>query len=146
MSKRFRTRYDRLVVDTPTIGESMTDVSFSDECDINKLLNSFLHGGVIPPVYDRGPGRFADVTQYPDFASMMDKVVEARELFEDLPSSVRDRFGNNPKSFFTFASDPSNMEDLVKLGLAIPRKEEDIPVVRVVNADASLTKVPGANT
>ena len=61
-------------------------------------------------------------------------------MFLDLPAKVRDRFKNDPGQFLEFATDPSNVDELVKMGLATkvhkpgelietpPPKREEAPV------------------
>ncbi len=126
-------RFHRTVVKHGNFGESMTDQQYKAESDINEILRRYNCGLGLPP--SRGAGRFADVSECGDYASMLDKVLQANKQFEALPSDVRSRFGNSPAMFYEFVSNPSNLEELCKLGLAVRREEpkEIIQKVEIVN-------------
>ena len=89
--------------------------SFKDECDINIIMKKFQRTGALDWV-SKYEGQYADVTGM-DFQKAMDTVLRAQEMFDDLPSSVRNRFANDPVSFLEFLNDDSNREEAVKLGL-----------------------------
>jgi phage internal scaffolding protein len=38
-------------------------------------------------------------------------------MFNDLPSSIRSRFGNDPAAFLDFVNDEGNADEMIKLGL-----------------------------
>lgn len=92
--------------------------SFKDECDINNIMRKFQRTGMLDWIntYD---GEFADVTGI-TFEASMNTILKAQEMFDDLPSTVRDRFANNPALFFDFVHDPKNLDELRNLGLAKP--------------------------
>lgn len=135
----FVDKYSHKAGYTTPKGESMTDQQYKDETDIVNVLSKYNMTGALPPDV-RGEGSYADVSEFGDFTEQLNRVVEAREKFDALPSSVRDRFGNSPQAFYEFVSDPSNAAECVKLGLAVERKEEvPIPVkVEVVNSNSSV--------
>lgn len=94
--------------------------SFKDECDINVILSRYQATGVIDPALLR-QGRYLDVTGA-DFRAAMSLVADGKSAFHSLPSSVRERFDNDPARFLEFAEDPANGAELVKMGLATVRK------------------------
>lgn len=97
---------------------SLTVQSSKDECDINNILKRYKDTGVITHVKDF-QGVFADVSELPaDYQSSLNLVSRAKEAFEALPAHVRDRFRNDPGAFYRFAIDPSNLKEMVDLGLA----------------------------
>jgi len=103
-------------------GESRTKQSFKDECDINVIVRRFGVTGVAPgttkvPMY----GDFSDVG---DFSTCVDRMMQAQANFDTLPSDVRRRFRNDPQEFLEFCSNPGNLDEMRKLGLAIPKKED----------------------
>jgi len=97
---------------------TLTQQAFKDDVDINVLLERFRVTGVLPQGV-RLP-EYGDFTGVSDFASAMSAVVSAQDSFMQLPASIRSRFGNSPQAFLEFCSDPSNKDELVKLGLSNP--------------------------
>jgi len=92
-----------------------TKQSFKDECDINTIMSRYQSTGEMPVINERAP-QYLDATGM-DFQDMQNKVVEAQNLFNDLPSSLRNRFHNDPAEFLEFCGDPANRDEMSKLGL-----------------------------
>lgn len=128
---RFQSAYDRTYVD-PGINAGPTDEfpgavqSFAEECDINNIMRDIQTTGATHWLTTR-PGTYEDVTGL-DFQTAMDQTVRATEAFNDLPSSIRDRFQNNPAAFLDFVHDPANGEELVRMGLREPPAPAPSPV------------------
>lgn len=101
-----------------------TDQSFREECDINTIMARYQSTGELP-VLNSQEGQWLDVTGM-DFQTHMDFIIEAQGMFDQLPSSVRDRFGNDPAAFLDFASDEQNRVELAKMGLLTPEATEAI--------------------
>lgn len=104
--------------------ESMTQQSDKDDADINILVKKF-KGGQIPqrsvaPMY-------GDFTSGDDYRAIVEKVNAADAAFRDLPADVRGRFMNDPARFMDFVHDEKNLDELRKLGLAVPAKEPAPP-------------------
>lgn len=140
MKQKFKTIYnykqnDGVNFNTP----SMTQQQFKDECDINKVMDRYLRTGVLSdPLNMRGPGTYADFTEMGDYMENMNKVVEAREMFESLPAKVRERFANNPANMIEFVMDSSNKDEAIKLGLL---KEEIVENVTSTEVTSDSTEV-----
>ena len=97
---------------------SMTQAQFQDECDINKIMDRYMRTGCLSdPLSQMKPGTYGDFSDLGDYMENMNKVIEAREMFDALPAKVRERFGNNPGAMIDFVMDPNNQEEAVKLGL-----------------------------
>lgn len=96
---------------------------FKDQCDINNIMARFQRSGALDWA-NKHEGTFADVTGY-GFQSAMDTIQRAQQLFDDLPSSVRDRFHNDPSSFLDFIHNPNNHEEATRLGLT----REAMPII-----------------
>jgi len=64
-----------------------------------------------------------------DFTQSMNIVAKAQSMFNDLPSSIRLKFKNDPASFLDFVQDESNADELVEMGLAnaIPSDPDKTP-------------------
>lgn len=131
--------YDRNIVsretampDNQVLFPSRTIQSSKDECDINVIVRRFGVTGQLPGNFR--PPSYGDYSGVGDFKTAMNAVREGEESFMRLPSGVRKRFGNSPQAFLEFATNPDNLEDLRKMGLAIPK-----PVVKI---DTSAEIVP----
>ena len=97
---------------------SMTQAQFQDECDINRIMDRYMRTGCLSdPMSQRKPGTYGDFSQLGDYMENMNKVVEAREMFESLPSRIRERFGNNPGAMIDFVMNPDNQKEAIELGL-----------------------------
>lgn len=115
---------------------SRTDQSQAPDCDINKIVSSFLKTGVLPGI--NGPQVFADVSDPLDYHQAMDIVLNAENQFMSLDAHTRKRFANDPALFLEFASDPQNGAEMIKLGLALPKPLPADPVPAVANPEPKL--------
>lgn len=105
--------------------EGRTLQEFKEECDINNIIDRYANTGLWssslrPPVETP---MFGDFTAVPDFQKAMDIIAKSKEHFDSLPSSVRERFGNDPAKLLAYVSDENNYSEAVKLGIANPRPE-----------------------
>lgn len=91
-----------------------TKQEFKDECDINKLLERYQQQGV-PPRVNSGQPQWGDFTA-PDLQTALNTVIEAEALFDELPSSLRNRFDNDPVKLLDWVHDPKNAQEAVSLG------------------------------
>lgn len=62
------------------------------------------------------------------FQEMLDFCRGAENLFMQIPSKLRSRFGNDPAQFLEFCSDESNIPEMRSLGL-LKDAQEGLPVV-----------------
>lgn len=97
---------------------SLTVQSQAAEADINTIVRNFGVTGKLPeslvlPSY----GDFDGVE---DFRSALDAVRAAEAEFMKLPSDLRGRLDNDPQKFLEYCADSSNLEEMRKLGLAVP--------------------------
>jgi phage internal scaffolding protein len=93
-----------------------TRQEFKAESDINTIMSQYARTGEMPKINELAP-QFLDVSQNMDFQTHMNYVREAQELFDALPSQVRNRFQNDPGAFIDFTSDENNRSELAKMGL-----------------------------
>jgi len=101
-----------------------TQQEFADECDINNIIARFDKTGILDFVNKHQP-QYGDVTGL-DFLEMQNQIVQAKNMFADLPSRIRDRFSNDPAKFLDFFNDPENAHEAARLGLLAPEKAEAI--------------------
>lgn len=116
-------KHDRVY--TPIVGESLTQQSMKDDCDINRIMKKFEDTGVIEH-QRQFQGHYGDFLGAGDYHDAMNQILAAQEMFETVPAKLRARFGNDPALFLEFVQDPENAEELVELGLATrPAPERD---------------------
>lgn len=106
-----------------TIGESMADQSFREECDINTIVKRFgITGNVGAPIMPPALEEFGEIF---DFQSAMNTLNAADRAFMSLDAEVRARFNNDPGRYVDFCSKVDrdgklvNLEEMRKLGLAL---------------------------
>lgn len=103
-------------------GESRTDPSMSELCNINNIIETYRKTGLLPHVNNKIP-QYLDNTKFQSFAEAFNAVQEAKELFLELPSDVRKAMSNDPSKLEDFLLDEANFELLEHHGL-ITRKNE----------------------
>jgi len=101
--------------------ETRTKQADKNACDINKIVAKYRKDGTLPALIKQN-GRYGDFSSGIDYMDAMMKVRTGQEQFEALPSHVRKKFSNDPAEFLEFATDPKNMAELVKMGLAVERE------------------------
>lgn len=100
-----------------------TEQAHKDICDVNKIIRKYDKDGVITHV-SRFEGKFGDLTGS-DFKEMQDKVLEAKRMFGELPSEIRNRFQNSPYLLLEFMEDQDNRKEAEELGLINVRWTEE---------------------
>jgi phage internal scaffolding protein len=96
---------------------SKTQQQFKDETNIYTILKKADKTGLITHVNSMR-AQYGDFTEVNEYQQNLNMVMEAQESFMALPAKVRKRFGNDPGEFLEFASNPENIEEMRKLGLA----------------------------
>lgn len=95
-----------------------TRQEFKDECDINNIMLQYQVTGEFFHLNETAP-QYMDCSGE-DFRAQMDYVAGAFSMFEELPSAVRTRFGNDPAEFLDFCSHEKNRPELAEMGLLSP--------------------------
>lgn len=98
---------------------SMTKQSFKASCDINNILVKYQKTGVFDHV-KQYEGQYFDATET-DYHEAMNTIINADNMFADLPAKARDYFNNDPAEFLAFFDEYSDeaVDKLYDLGLAI---------------------------
>jgi phage internal scaffolding protein len=122
-------------------GKSMTKQSFAKECDMNHIIRKYQKTGMLDHVA-RYQGDYSDITNQPtDFHTALNIVNDSQEAFDSLPSSIRNKFSNDPGSFFDFVSNPDNLAEMAEMGLVEnytpPQEPAPEPVVEPAPASDS---------
>lgn len=102
--------------------ESLAVQSAKKETDINHIMAVFAKTGQIPATAKQ-PLTF-DIEGVFDFQSAMNTIVNAQRAFAALPSNIRSRFANDPAQYIAFCENPDNLDEMRKLGLAVPAKPD----------------------
>lgn len=95
-----------------------TRQEFKAESDINTIMRRYQSTGELPVLNTQYP-QYLDCTGV-DFAAQMQFIAGARSMFNELPSSIRARFDNDPVAFVQFCSAESNRVALAEMGLLSP--------------------------
>lgn len=124
--------------------DGRTKQSFKDSTDINKILKKAqLSGGLSHAMkYDSAIyGEFTGI----DLLGAYDQIGRAQTIFNDLPSEVRNEFGQNALKFAAYASAPENIERLAELipAIAAPGTYFPNPVSRTEVPAVVEAVVPG---
>ena len=98
---------------------SLTQQQFKDESDINNIVDTFMKTGHLPE--PSSMPQYVDYEGVFDFQSAMNVVRQADENFMRMDAKVRARFHNSPQEFLEFFSNPDNVDEAVRLGLAVPQ-------------------------
>lgn len=114
---------------------SMTHQSFKDECDINVIMSRYMKTGVLPQNLTPKEAQYLDVSDV-EFQAAANIVAGAKTLFEQMPSSIRNQFDNDPAKLLAFTSDPNNRLAAAEMGLLAPEKAAAIlaPMEALKNA------------
>lgn len=111
----FLTRYQRRPVRWSSSQPSLTVQS--DMAD-TLIPNIFAQHGLDALSTHKGAPMFGDFTDSPtSLQEAYDRILDAQVKFYELPSSVRERFGNDPMQLLAFLSVPGNRPEAEKLGL-----------------------------
>lgn len=97
---------------------SLTIQSQKEEADINTIVRNFGVTGQLPQGV-RVPS-YGDFDGVDDYRSAIDAVRAAEDSFLAMPSDLRARLGNDAGRFVEWCADVNNLEEMRKLGLAVP--------------------------
>jgi len=99
------------------LDKSLALQSGKAEADINTIVKRFGLTGQIPQGW-RMP-TYADFLNAPDdYRGALHAVRAAEDAFRKVPAGIRARFQNDPHLFVEFCSNPENLPELRKMGLA----------------------------
>lgn len=101
----------------------ITKQADKEACDINNIVKKYQLTGQLPSMIKQNP-QYGDFASVPDFSAAMEIVSKAQFQFDALDPRVRHRFDNDPLKFLAFATDGKNVDEMVKMGLAVKREAE----------------------
>lgn len=123
-----RQPYSTERVRVPTIieGDSLTVQYEKEKCDINNVIKSYDKQGILTHI-NTAKARYGDFTNAMEYREALDKLIEAQNMFEELPAKIRKEFDNDPAEYYEFVNNPDNAERMEELGL-LAAKIEDKPL------------------
>lgn len=110
---------------------SKTQQSDAKEADINFIVKQFGITGQVPNAGLRVP-EYSWFENVFDFQTAMNAITQARAAFDALDPQVRLRFANDPQVFLEFCGNPENLDEMRKLGLAVPKVDPPPEVIQKV--------------
>jgi len=125
--------------DIKSFGPSLTKQSFTKECDINTILAKYQKTGAIDHV-NKHEASYGYATS-DDFTASMEIVARGNTMFEELPSTIRNKFENNPAKFLDFVQDENNKKEMQELGLTNKTTNETIePIIPAEKSAAIISE------
>lgn len=118
--------------------DGRTKQAYKDETDINRILSRAQKTGTISHLAKHQPqyGDFADF----DFFENSNKLIQGRQIFDELPSEIRREFNQSPAEFFQFVNNPENTDRLSELLPSLAQPGRQNISVRPPKADQELTQ------
>ncbi len=98
-------------------GHTPAQQQFKEDCDINTIMKR-LNSGQMTDYINKHQLAFGFATplQYHD---SMNLIAQADSMFNELPSSLRNEFDNNPQAFLEFVQDEKNAAKAKELGIEL---------------------------
>lgn len=93
---------------------SQTKQEFKNDCDINSIMAKYQRTGALTHFAKYSP--FYDDISPCDYQTAQNTLINARQMFDSLPSSIRD-LTKNPEGFLAFVQNPANKAKMEELGL-----------------------------
>jgi len=95
---------------------SLTKQSFTEECNINNIMKKYQKTGAIDHL-NKHEASYGYASS-DDFTKSMETVARGTNMFQELPSSIRNKFENDPAKFLEFVQNEENLVEMQELGLA----------------------------
>jgi len=148
VKRKFRSQYDGIRVrvaqsfldEEGNPANGRTEQCHKKDCDINNILRKYDKTGLITHV-NTSKAHYGDYTEVNEYQNSLNMVIQAQDMFSELPAEIRKKFANDPGNFFEFVTNPDNLDEMVKLGLA-EQQEKPLPVSVVIenNPDGIVAK------
>ena len=123
---KFQTAYSKKAdPQTKDFPPTLAKQALEDEANINKIVNKHTNRQVLADL-DKLEKVYGQVTS----GSLMEAyqmIDAASAAFYEVPSEIRKRFGQDAGKFIDFATDPANIDQMRKWGLAPQEVPEPSP-------------------
>ncbi|AXQ66005.1 MAG: internal scaffolding protein [Microviridae sp.] len=120
---------DRKKSQTNTGSESLVQQNQAAACNINTMMKKYQSTGVLNTMQKQA--QYGDFSTANDFREAKQKVLDAEENFNKLPSHIRERFNHSPFFLLDFMLKEENREEAIELGFIeepMPLEEQIVPV------------------
>lgn len=124
-------------------GESRTEQAHANDVDINQIMAKAMRGQHSDYIRDHA-GSYGDTSPL-SYLEANIVVANAKSMFEDLPSKIRNKFENKPEQFLEFVQNPDNLEEMYELKLATKPKTTitpNEPEPKTAEAEPTQTPTP----
>lgn len=119
--------------------KSKTEQAHKNDCDINEILRRSQKTGTVP-TFTTVIGDFANL---PDYHEAQQRLAEAKEAFDRLPSKTRSFFKNDPIELVNYALNPENRAMCESLGI-LPKQPQAVdPVAPASTTGAEISASGG---
>lgn len=108
-----------------TEGGTKTEKGHAGSTNINQIMARYRRTGLVPQKTNLAYG---DFTGSDDYRDCLDRIIQAENAFNSLPSQIRKRFDNDPAKLISFLANEDNREEAQRLGL-IERPIEPEPQI-----------------
>lgn len=144
MTKDITVEGDRVRVQQISTKPSRTQQQFKQQCDVNHIIAKYKKTGEFVHV-TRKQGVYADISGITDYATSLQKVMDANAAFSTLPSAVRLRFNNDPSKLLAFMQNPNNYDEGVELGIFEKKASPSTPLIAETKTNDSNEKTKTAS-
>lgn len=104
--------------------DSRTKQADAAACDINNVMRKFERTGQLTHINEVLP-RYGDFSNVPTYHEALNQINELEREFMSLPPELRHQFNHNPQELVDYLSDPQNLDNVIKLGLAPDPRDGD---------------------
>ena len=108
---------------------SMAQQQFAEEANINNIMARYNTTGLLTDPLNPSTRQyeFGDFSTLPEFRDAQETIIEAKNLFNQMPARVRAEFNNDPGLFLDFCSNDQNIERMYDLGII----ERETPILEI---------------
>lgn len=107
-----------------------------NDVDINTIMRKYIKNGTLPAMI-QSDAKYGDFSDVPTYHEACNTVLMAQVQFDALSVEAKKQFKNDPAEMLAFCADPANAEQLVKLGLAVPKAVDSSPTnneIKTINS------------
>lgn len=109
--------------------DGRTKQSFKNDTDINKILKKAQKQGTLSHLQKHG-AHYADYSDVPTLLEAHARIQSGQKVFDELPSELRNEFGNDQFAFFEFVNKTENAGKLDELLPQLAEPGRTLPAVR----------------
>lgn len=119
--QRWKKRADgSMEVESVPQGETLTQQQYKEDCDVNVIMEKFMKTGQMPQTV--APMLEGDFSNLPSYQEALQTVIDANDMFMEIPAKIRLKFENDPQQLINYLADETNNEEAIKLGLKLPKQ------------------------